>query len=191
MGRTLKAGSDVAVLIHYHATGKPEADRSSVGLYFADRPPERILGRISLSSAKIDIPPGEPRHRIVARRTVPVDSTAESVLPHGHSLLREMTLTATLPDGRVRRMLWIDDWDINWQGQYHFAEPVPLPAGTKLEVVAVYDNSSANPRNPFNPPAAGPLRPERRREMLGCHVYVVADTPEGDALYRKWMEAGK
>ena len=74
--------------------------------------------------------------------------TAEGVLPHGHYLLREMTLTATTPDGRILRMLDLDDWDINWQGQYHFREPVRLPAGTKLEVVAVYDNSSANLNNP-------------------------------------------
>ncbi len=191
VGRTLKAGSDVAMLIHYHASGKDEVDRSSVGLYFADRPPERILGRISLSSAKIDIPPGEPRHRIVARRTVPVDSSAESVLPHGHNLLRQMTLTATLPDGRVVRMLRLDDWDINWQGQYHFRGPVSLPAGTKLEVVAVYDNSPANPRNPFDPPRRVRYGPNSDSEMLGCHVYVVADRPEGDALYRQWMESGR
>jgi peroxiredoxin len=191
VGRTLKAGSDIAMLIHYHASGKDEVDRSSVGLYFSDRPPERILGRISLSSAKIDIPPGEPRHRIVARRTVPVDSSAESILPHGHNLLREMTLTATLPDGRVVRMLRLDDWDIHWQGQYHLREPVPLPAGTKLEVVAVYDNSSANPRNPFTPPRRVRYGPNSDNEMLGCHVYVVADRPEGDAVYGKWMESGR
>lgn len=191
VGRTIRAGSDVAVLLHYHASGKPEVDRSSVGLYFADRPPERILGRISLSSAKIDIPPGAPRHRIVARRTVPVDSSAEGVLPHGHNLLREMTLTATLPGGRVVRMLRLADWDINWQGLYHLDRPVPLPAGTKLEVVAVYDNSSGNPRNPFDPPRRVRYGPDTDAEMLGCHVYVVADTPEGDALYRRSMEAGR
>lgn len=191
VGRTIKAGSDVAVLLHYHATGKPETDQSRVGLYFADRPPERIMGRISLSTAKIDIPPGAPRHRIVARRTVPVDSTAEGVLPHGHNLLREMTLTATLPDGRVVRMLNLKDWDVNWQGLYHFDKPVPLPAGTKLEVVAVYDNSSANPRNPFDPPRRIVYGPGSDSEMLGCHVYVVADAPGGDALYREWIEAGR
>jgi hypothetical protein len=102
-----------------------------------------------------------------------------------------MTLTATLPDGRVRRMLKITDWDINWQGLYHLREPVALPAGTKLEVVAVYDNSSANPRNPFSPPRRVRYGPDTDSEMLGCHVYVVADTAEGDALYRKWMEEGK
>lgn len=191
VGRMIRAGSDVAVLLHYHPSGKEEVDRSSVGLYFADRPPGRIPGRISLSSATIDIPAGEPRHRIVARRTVPVDSTAESILPHGHKLLREMTLTANLPDGRVVRMLRLTDWDINWQGQYHLREPVALPAGTKLEVVAVYDNSASNPRNPFSPPRRVRYGTDADSEMLGCHVYVVADTPEGDALYRKWMEEGK
>ena len=41
--------------------------------------------------------------------------------------MREISLRATLPGGQVLPMLWIDDWDFNWQGQYHFARPVPLP----------------------------------------------------------------
>ena len=49
-------------------------------------------------------------------------------------------------------MLWIDDWDYDWQGQYHFARQVPLPKGTRLDVVAYYDNSSGNPANPHRPP---------------------------------------
>lgn len=102
-----------------------------------------------------------------------------------------MTLTATLPDGKVVRMFRLDDWDVNWQGQYHFREPIPLPAGTKLEAVAVYDNSPANPRNPFNPPRRVRYGPNSEDEMLGCHVYLVADTPEGDAVYRRWVEDGR
>ena len=33
-----------------------------------------------------------------------------------------------------------------------FEQPIDLPAGTKLSVAAVYDNSPANPRNPNTPP---------------------------------------
>ena len=122
---------------------------------------------------------------------MPVDSSAESILPHGHNLLREMTLTATLPDGRVLRMLRINDWDINWQGQYHLREPVRLPAGTKLEAVAVYDNSSANPRNPFDPAAARPLRAEQRGRDARVPRLRRRRHARGDAVYRKWMEDGR
>jgi hypothetical protein len=49
-------------------------------------------------------------------------------------------------------MLGIDDWDFLWQGQYYFARPVPLLKGTRLDVVAYYDNSADNPFNPHRPP---------------------------------------
>ena len=68
--------------------------------------------------------------------------------------MREISLTATLPEGKVVPMLWIDDWDFNWQGQYHFAEPVPLPKGTRLDLVAYYDNSAGTRRTRSTRPAA-------------------------------------
>ena len=61
-------------------------------------------------------------------------------------------MTATLPDGTVRPLLWIKDWDFAWQDQYRFARPIKLPKGTRIDLVAHFDNSSANPRNPFIPP---------------------------------------
>ena len=63
-----------------------------------------------------------------------------------------MTVTATYPDGTVRPLIRIDDWDFHWQGGYDYVQPVPLPAGTRIDVVAVYDNSEGNRRNPSKPP---------------------------------------
>jgi len=45
-----------------------------------------------------------------------------------------------------------DEWDFNWQGTYTFAQPVPLPAGTRIDMVAVFDNSAENLRQPSRPP---------------------------------------
>ncbi len=153
VGRVVRKGSDLILLVHYHGTGKEEVDQSSVGLFFCKTPPARRTSTISLSSIKIDIPPGESRHRIALTAYMKGDAHAISVLPHGHFLMREISLRATLPGGQVLPMLWIDDWDFNWQGQYHFARPVPLPKGTRLDVVAYYDNSAENPFNPHRPPA--------------------------------------
>ncbi len=50
------------------------------------------------------------------------------------------------------RLLKIPDWDFNWQDVYHYAEPIRLPAGTKLSMTIAYDNSERNPRNPARPP---------------------------------------
>ncbi len=63
-----------------------------------------------------------------------------------------MKLTATLPDKTVKTLLWIPDWDFNWQGQYFYKDFAALPAGTKLDVEIHFDNSAENPRNPASPP---------------------------------------
>jgi hypothetical protein len=72
-------------------------------------------------------------------------------------------------------MLWIDDWDFLWQGQYYFARPVPLPKGTRLDVVAYYDNTADNPFNPHRPPRRVQFGWATTDEMLGCHVQVIPD----------------
>jgi len=184
VGRVVRKGSDCVLMIHYHGTGKAEVDRSSLGLFFCKSPPRRRMNTLSLSSDKIDIPPGEERHRIAVTAYVKADAHAVSVLPHGHSLLREISLTATLPGGRVLPMLWIDDWDFLWQGQYYFARPVPLPKGTRLDVVAYYDNSADNPFNPHRPPRRVQFGWATTDEMLGCHVQMIPDAGSPDVSDR-------
>ncbi|MBX6314619.1 MAG: cytochrome c, partial [Isosphaeraceae bacterium] len=187
VGKIVKAHSDLVVLIHYHGSGKPETDQSSVGLYFLKGPLRRSFTNIPLSTAKIDIPPGAKRHRITQTAYLVADAHAYSVMPHGHFLMREISLTATRPDGTVVPMLWIKDWDINWQGQYHFAQPIALPRGTRLDVIALYDNSDENPRNPFHPPRRVRFGPASTDEMLGCHVQVLVDHPDDQKLFdQKW-----
>ena len=61
-------------------------------------------------------------------------------------------LEAVLPDGTRRTLIKIDDWDFNWQGTYEFATAVAIPKGTKIEMVAHFDNSEKNPKNPSKPP---------------------------------------
>ena len=81
---------------------------------------------------------------------MPVDILG--VLPHAHYLGKELEGLARLPDGSTRRLVRIPDWDFNWQGDYRYAHPVHLPAGTILQMRYLYDNSAANPHNPNQPP---------------------------------------
>src|SRR5262249_4109697 len=59
---------------------------------------------------------------------------------------------AKLPDGTKKPLVWIKDWDLNWQAVYRYERPVFLPAGTVISMRFTYDNSAANPRNPNTPP---------------------------------------
>ncbi len=88
---------------------------------------------------------------------VPANTTLMTVFPHMHMLGRNMTVTADLPDGAKKTLIDVPDWDFNWQGFYYYKQPVKLPAGSKLHLVAHYDNSTGNPRNPNSPPQIGAL----------------------------------
>ncbi len=52
------------------------------------------------------------------------------------------------PDGKREVLLNVPKWDFNWQAAYHLAKPRPLPAGSRIECTATYDNSAKNPTNP-------------------------------------------
>ena len=90
--------------------------------------------------------------------TLPFDTTLVVVVPHMHLLGREAKATATLPDGTVEPLVWVKDWDFNWQDQYHFAKPRKFPKGTRFDYEAVYDNSGKNSLNPNSPPPGGHVR---------------------------------
>jgi len=100
----------------------------------------------------IDIPAGEKTYAINAQLTLPEDMNVLDVIPHMHWLGHDMKVTATLPSGTKQTLIDVDHYDFNWQTRYTYKEPVHLPKGTQLDLVAHYDNSSDNRRNPNNPP---------------------------------------
>ena len=56
-----------------------------------------------------------------------------SVAAHAHYLGKEIKATATKPDGSIEPLLWIQDWDFNWQDRYDYKTPVFLPKGTRID----------------------------------------------------------
>jgi len=174
VARVLKRGSDLVLQMHYHPSGKPESDRSVLGVYFSKTPPRKVASFIPLVQRRLDIPPGEKRYRAAVAVTVPIDVEAFGITPHMHLIGREMKVTATLPDGARVPLLWVKDWNFNWQDQYLYARPVRLPAGTRVEMEAHYDNSADNPRNPSDPPRRVGWGEQTTDEMALCGVQVVA-----------------
>ncbi len=90
-----------------------------------------------------------------------------------HLLGREMKVTATYPNGTVRPLIHIDDWDFGWQGTYSFAQPIPLPAGTRIDMVAVFDNTAENPAQPSQPPRRVKFGEQTTDEMGALIVDVI------------------
>lgn len=179
----LSGGADLVLQIHYHPTGKPETDRTRVALYLTLEKPTRRLMDIPLGSNRIDIPAGERAYRVTDHFTTPVDVDVLAITPHAHYVCREMIGRAILPDGSRRTLIRIPDWNFNWQQQYTYPSPVRLPAGTKMEMEYVYDNSADNPRNPFDPPRRIVWGPSSTDEMSGLHLAVTpADAADAEEL---------
>jgi hypothetical protein len=152
VGMQLPKGADLVLQIHYHPSGRVEKDRSRLGLYFARKPVQQQFGVFSLAGFRLAWPADDARIRVTGESLVPRDVYVISILPHMHFLGREFKLTAVLPDGRVKPMIYIDDWEFNWNENFVYRKPMHLPRGTRLKLEAYYDNSSANPFNPNNPP---------------------------------------
>src|SRR5262245_1577735 len=174
-------GSDLILSTHFHPSGKAQMEKSTVGLYFASGPPTQAFTTIQLPPLfsvfeGVDIPAGQERYTIQDSFVIPIDVKAFSVGAQAHYSAKAMKITATLPDGTVKTLLWIKDWDFSWQERYRFKDFVSLPKGTKLDAVVSYDNSAANKRNPSRPPVRVTWGEESTDEMGSIGLQVVSAT---------------
>ncbi|QDU98975.1 redoxin domain-containing protein [Lignipirellula cremea] len=187
VGAPLRKGSTLLLQVHYAPSGKPETDQSEIAFYFCRTPVTRMAGGVGLNVMNLKIPAGEAEHRVSTSMTLPVDATLLGLGPHMHLLGRQMKVTAVKPDGTVEPLIWVDDWDWNWQGQYRFARPIRLPQGTRLDLEAVFDNSANNPANPHTPPQLVRFGRKTTDEMCLCFLQFALDEPEDQQALRKAM----
>jgi len=162
----VEPGTDFVLQVHYHCSGKEEEDQTKVGLYLAKEPIEQEINLQWLFNFQVNITPGEKEYKLRREFTVPADVTMYSVMPHMHLLGKSMKAWLEFPDGTVKPLVHVDDWDFNWQLNYVFKDPIRVPKGTKEVVEAVYDNSADNPRNPNNPPKRVTWGEETTDEMF-------------------------
>ena len=185
----LSKGSDFLLQVHFHPSGKTESEKSLVGIYFAENGGQKDLASVQLPAvfglgAGIDIPPGEKQFTIKDSFTLPGDAKVYNAFAHAHYLAKQMKAEATLPDGSTRPLIWIRDWDFNWQDGYRYKKPFILPRGTRIDVTLTYDNSSDNPRNPISPPRRAIFGEQSLDEMgtIGFEVEIV-NKGEVDAFH--------
>jgi len=169
----LEKNAVIVLQIHYHPSGKLETDQSSVGLYFSKTPPAQFARYTTLFQTKFAIPPGDAHHAVEATRDVHANGRVIAIAPHMHLIGREMKVTATAPDGTVTPMVWVKNWDFNWQHQYFYAKPFPLVKGTKVKLEAIFDNSAENANNPSHPPKLVKFGEGTNDEMAGVILLTV------------------
>ncbi len=175
VGYLLPKGADIVMQVHYYRTGHVEYDRSRLGLYFSKTPNTVKLHIGSATNSKFVIPPGEAWYEVLASQKVKEDVYILGTLPHMHLLGRDMRLVATTPEGEAHDLIWIKDWDFNWQDTYHYQTPLFFPAGTSIDLIAHFDNSAENPANPNDPPIPVGWGEKTTDEMcIGFFYYVKA-----------------
>jgi hypothetical protein len=182
----VKKGTDLVVQIHYHPSGKPETDTSSIGVIYSG-PPSKGRTSLLMVNTNIDIPPGESQYLVKSTMTMPQDVEVSGIFPHAHWLCKDMKVDAHLPNGEVTHLVWIKDWDFNWQGGYRYQAPVHLPKGTRVEMAYTFDNSDKNTRNPSTPPARVTFGEQTTDEMAVAFLTVVLPSPADVSAFQREM----
>jgi len=180
VGKRIPAGKYINWQVHYNPTGKPEKDRSRLGLWFNKKPvTHEVLIRQAgdaLATTKNgqslyraegkevvyfaddsstrrraptpNIPPYVENWELIGITPVTEPITLYAMSPHMHLRGKSLKWVITYPDGREQVILNVPKFDFNWQFNYELAEPLQIPAGSKISGIGVYDNSAKNKWNP-------------------------------------------
>ncbi len=177
--RKIPAGATIRFQIHYSnqtlSGADVEKDRSMVGLVFAKEPPKKLVTTNSIGNIFFKIPAGAENHRVTACRTLKRDTTIYAFEPHMHLRGKSMEYKAIYPDGKSEVLLSTPKYDFAWQTNYLLKEPKRFPAGTRLMVTALFDNSA---KNKFNPDPTKDIRygePTYDEMMLGFLDFTTED----------------
>jgi hypothetical protein len=137
---TLPAGAKLIVDIGYHGAEEAASDTSEIGLYLDEAGSGGVATPLGIEAAAVDLAPGAPVTRI--RGEVVLDATTglHALWPQVGPGARSLELTAYLPDGNVRPLLWLRDYRTDWPSSYVYADPVALPRGTRLVMTAYVAN---------------------------------------------------
>lgn len=166
MAKFIPAHSDLIFQMHYTTNGRVASDQSSLGLVFSKHSPKQRVLTLQLANDHdtIPIPPNTDNYRVEVSGTLPNDALLLSFSPHMHLRGKKFEYNIVHPNGGRETLLRVN-YDFYWQLSYVLAEPRLLPAGTKLEAIAWYDNSKNNLHNP-DPDSAVQWGDQTYNEMM-------------------------
>ena len=146
--KLLRKGSAIVFEMHYNTIGAELTDNSELGIYFSKKPPtERVLS-VTPADSKFVIPAGDSNYRSAAQAEFTAPVKLISMQPHMHLRGKDFRIDVRYPDGRAEPLLIVPRYDFRWQTTYFLRDPLPLPPGTVLDVVAHFDNGPNNKANP-------------------------------------------
>ncbi|MEM7452685.1 MAG: hypothetical protein AAGA41_08635, partial [Pseudomonadota bacterium] len=185
-GVLVKQGGQIHLQMHYTPYGVAATDETQVALYFHDEAPKHHLRQQVVMGWDIAIPPGEARHEETAYFRFDREAEIYSLFPHAHYRGHSTRFDIEYPDGKREPLLHVPRYDFNWQHTYTLAEPLTVPAGSRIVHTSVYDNSARNPANP-DPERTVPWGLQSHDEMLYGGFFFrwtegTAETPVHDQM---------
>ena len=170
--KLLPKGTKLTFQMHYVSVGTPQTDQTKLGLYFAKTPPAQKLQTKSAFDIFFQIPPGASEH-ITSVSSSPFTKNAwlYEISPHQHLRGKWFNYDLELANGKRTPLIRIPRYVFNWQRLYRFAEPIFLPAGSRIVCTGAWDNSPQNLDNP-NPKVSVTFGEQTYEEMfIGYYNY--------------------
>ena len=146
--KKLPKGATLAFQVHYTPVGTEQTDKSSIGLIFAKEPPKSEIKTRAITQQVFAIPPNADSHKVTSRTTFDKEVILYSMFPHMHLRGKSFQFEVIYPDAKREVLLSVPHYDFGWQSNYILEKPLRLPAGTKIECTALFDNSLKNRNNP-------------------------------------------
>lgn len=141
-------GSALRMSIHYTSFGQETTDSTRVGLWFYDKAeePQYQFHTYSVSTPmnQIRIPAGAMDHAATATHVFDEEITLYGFRAHMHYRGKSMAARVIYPDNTVEDIINVADYNFAWQPTYRMAEPMILPAGSRVVVEGLFDNSQYN-----------------------------------------------
>jgi hypothetical protein len=149
-GMFIPKDSAVQMSLHYTTFGKEAVDKTLLGLYFADEKPDHQYSTYSLSHGgrNIVIPPRANEHKMSASYVFEDEVMLHGLRPHMHYRGKYMRMGVIYPDGTKDEIINVPDYNFAWQPTYRLADPMLLPAGSRVMIEGAFDNSQYNLGNP-------------------------------------------
>jgi peroxiredoxin len=178
--KRLPKGAILVFQMHYTPNGTAMKDRSKVGLIFAKEPPKQVTRTRAVATQRFMIPPGAPSHEVKSVSTFPREVELLTLFPHMHLRGKDFKYEVVYPDGKRETLLNVPRYDFNWQTMYTFEKPLRLPAGSRVECTAHFDNSPNNPNNPDPTKAVFWGDQTWEEMMIGFLDYATVATADGE-----------
>lgn len=157
-----KRGVIIIRSLHYSPSPIDVSDQSAIGFYISIFPIGRTVGFAAFQPRNPS--PGytwtiaaDSIYRAHLNVKFSNDVSLLFVNPHMHLIGKTFKAMVVTPQSDTIPLVYIPEWDFNWQDFYRFKKMVKIPAGSVLHAEATYDNTNQNPFNPNYPAKSMPF----------------------------------